>query len=1156
MKYQTLTIIFFGLASLLQAQTIPTPTQTDELIIDNGAPGQADPGDRIRYKVTITNTGMAPATNVQLDVTPDALTTLLGGSFRTSPLAFPDAYACTGNVGISVSAVDGLLANDFDDNPAGLACSVVADAATAQGGSISIAADGSFSYTPPPGFTGDDTYAYTLNDGNPVAGVAANDMGTVTITVSNVVWFVDNTGGGAGGTGTLSDPFKTLGDFNTSAGPLAGHLVFISHTGTNYGGGIVLENSMTVFGSGHTGGANLADVLPFSLAPNSAALPAINGTRPVITNASGDGVALASGNTLRGFNVGACSDFGIDDNGDVGTLTISELDINNTTGGAFQTDGGTLDVTLGSVTSAGGSRGIHLDGTGGSFTVLGATSCTNTSGQGIRIAYVSTNVSFAGITVGGSSSSAESIEIIGNTGTFTASGTTTINAPVVADNISLHILFGSGTITFAGIDINGRRGKGIRIAGGDRNISTGAVDIDNPNSATGSAIEVLVPSGGTISFGATTVNNNGAMSGGIEIQNNTAAVSFATGSSITNCAGVDFSVNQGTGNITYNGSIASTAGGAVRINGRTGGTASMTGNISSTAAANAIQCNSNSGGTIVFSGASKSFSSSSAAAVSLTGNTGATFNFTGGGLVINTTTGIGFNATGGGTVSVQGTGNTITSTSATALNVVNTTIGASGLTFQSISSGNNTAAADPANGIVLNSTGANGGLTVTGTGTTDGSGGTIQNITGNGAGFISASNISLKNMDFLNCASTDGPGPCGNSFIGNSGCNAAIYLSSATNVLLDNIQTQNGQTGINGINVTHFDLLNSFIDNHGDEVDEDGIRFVNLLGTANIKGNTIEDSRHNNIFIYNTEPTALALNIGGAGAEQNEILRAGKNVAGQGNDGILLEGTNNSNITANISNNVFHTSNGDHVQVSAADDADWDITISNNSMNTTANVLGGGITLSCYGNWDGQLDYIISNNVLNDAKAAAINVNLGTSTLDGGIGTYTGSITDNTVAVDGPGILLTANGGGTLNAVLQQNQINRFDADFGIRILSRDGSPTINATLNSNSINTNSTTSPFVGLLVQAGAASGDSGTICANLTNNSLSGSGGNNGGSDTDFRLRQRFNTTINLPGYMGANNNTAAVVSFVQSQGNTGTGSATVDTNGFTGTGTVCN
>ncbi len=53
-----------------------------------------------------------------------------------------------------------------------------------------------------------------------------------------------------------------------------------------------------------------------------------------------------------------------------------------------------------------------------------------------------------------------------------------------------------------------------------------------------------------------------------------------------------------------------------------------------------------------------------ATAVLLTDNTGATINFTGGGLDIDAASGGGFAATGGGTVNVTGTVNTIVTTPA------------------------------------------------------------------------------------------------------------------------------------------------------------------------------------------------------------------------------------------------------------------------------------------------------------------------------------------------------------------------------------------------------------------------------------------------------------------------------------------------------------
>lgn len=39
------------------AQTIPTPPQTDQISQDKNSNGKADPGDKIRCKVTVQNTG-------------------------------------------------------------------------------------------------------------------------------------------------------------------------------------------------------------------------------------------------------------------------------------------------------------------------------------------------------------------------------------------------------------------------------------------------------------------------------------------------------------------------------------------------------------------------------------------------------------------------------------------------------------------------------------------------------------------------------------------------------------------------------------------------------------------------------------------------------------------------------------------------------------------------------------------------------------------------------------------------------------------------------------------------------------------------------------------------------------------------------------------
>ena len=149
-------------------------------------------------------------------------------------------------------------------------------------------------------------------------------------------------------------------------------------------------------------------------------------------------------------------------------------------------------------------------------------------------------------------------------------------------------------------------------------------------------------------------------------------------------------VDDNSGNVTI-GATLTTSGAAARsveVTNRDGGTVDINGLVTDTS--QGINLSTNGTGLVRFDGG-------------ITASTGA-----------NTA----FNATGGGTVAVTDTNgatapnNTLTTTTGTALNVANTTIHADDLTFRSIS------ANGAANGIVLNTTGASGGLTVTGNGGT------------------------------------------------------------------------------------------------------------------------------------------------------------------------------------------------------------------------------------------------------------------------------------------------------------------------------------------------------------------------------------------------------------------------------------------------------
>src|SRR2546423_3424293 len=165
---------------------IITATKTDSFP-DPNADGKADPGETITYTVTIANTGTADATGVQFSDSVDNNTTLVPSS---GVLAADDDYNTIGNVQISVST-PGLLANDLDVDAANNTGMTASGGSTStQGGTVAINSNGSFTYEPPVGFTGTDTFTYTATTSG-----GKTPPATARIAVAGKIWFVNNNGG-------------------------------------------------------------------------------------------------------------------------------------------------------------------------------------------------------------------------------------------------------------------------------------------------------------------------------------------------------------------------------------------------------------------------------------------------------------------------------------------------------------------------------------------------------------------------------------------------------------------------------------------------------------------------------------------------------------------------------------------------------------------------------------------------------------------------------------------------------------------------------------------------------------------------------------------------------------------------------------------------
>ncbi len=97
-----------------------------------------------------------------------------------APVAAADSYSTEPQTQL-ILAAPGVLSNDHDVDGDPLTVVPLSGATTMQGGTITLNADGSFTYTPPTGFTGTDTFAYTIED-----GLGGSDTATLSIDVSAV----------------------------------------------------------------------------------------------------------------------------------------------------------------------------------------------------------------------------------------------------------------------------------------------------------------------------------------------------------------------------------------------------------------------------------------------------------------------------------------------------------------------------------------------------------------------------------------------------------------------------------------------------------------------------------------------------------------------------------------------------------------------------------------------------------------------------------------------------------------------------------------------------------------------------------------------------------------------------------------------------------
>jgi hypothetical protein len=558
---------------------IISATKTDSFA-DSDMDGKAEPGEIITYSITVTNTGPDAATNLTLNDTVDANTALVGGSVRSTPIGFNDAFNVLGNVRIQVpDGASDLLANDIDPetgNNTGLTITTLAGDASApfagtsvNGGQVTATAgDGSFQYNPAPGFTGTDTFSYTTTD----SSGGGTSTATVTLTVTGVIWFV-NSAADPGGDGRLTTPFNCLvgaGCFDPVAADDAGDNIFL-YSGS-YTGGLTLLNNQKLIGAGASQALDMiagVTVPSFSdaLPPTGQAFPSVT-TAVAATNAIN--ISAGGSNTLRGFNIGNTTGAKIASAlsppaAAFGTLTISEMALSGN-GQALNLDNGTVNATFTSISSnLSAGQGINLDQIAGTLVSTGGTTVTDPATQCILVTGSTANITF------------------NNT-----------SCTLATDGISLQNN-SAGTRTFGTISVTGATGVGfLHSTGGGAVTVTGATTITNPG---GVGIDVD-GSNANLSFAATTVSKN-STGIGVDLTNNATRTIGFTSLAVTTTN--SFALN------TNNSGTVNVGGGSLTQLGAGGGAASLT----NTALGLTFTSVSSDGGSngIIFSGGSGTFSS-------------------------------------------------------------------------------------------------------------------------------------------------------------------------------------------------------------------------------------------------------------------------------------------------------------------------------------------------------------------------------------------------------------------------------------------------------------------------------------------------------------------------------------------------------------------
>ncbi len=479
----------FAAPTITATQDDGTPAATRKLV-----------GDTVTYTTTISNTAAVivgstanDASGVQLTNPTPANTTEVAG-VTISPIAFDDVYPQTilPNIGINSANIPyNVFGNDYLGTPA-VTTIASFDTTSAHGGIVSMVTSGAnigqFTYNPPPGYTGSDSFTYTLTN------TVGSSVGTVNLTIatSPVIWFV-NPAVGVTGNGTLSSPFKTVAEAVTAIGTNTGHRIFL-YSGSQTTG-ITLKANGWLVGQAATG-TSFDSVMGISPPSGTIARPTLNSTKPALSNASGSVVTLADNNTVIGVAINggatgvAVASSGTVNTGLIGNATTSDVTISGAAGGAFSLGAGNGNFGVNAPITSATGRSVAVTGrTAGTVSFPLAITDTGagislTTNTGATINFTGGLSLSTGVNTAFSATGGGTVTVTGAGNTLTSTTGTALN---FADTV--------GTLNFAGLTTTG--GAGASITG---NTSGSTFTFTNVSVSSGANNAFTATGGGTLTI--------------------------------------------------------------------------------------------------------------------------------------------------------------------------------------------------------------------------------------------------------------------------------------------------------------------------------------------------------------------------------------------------------------------------------------------------------------------------------------------------------------------------------------------------------------------------------------------------------------------------------------------------------------------------------